>query len=95
MKITVLLRDQSKYEEAEQMGSQTVKLMEKVQGAEHPERLTSVYFLAQFPNAWKYNNAAALYKRACLGYENILDPNYHTTLVYLEYYKSMVDGIKQ
>lgn len=54
--------------------------MEKVFGPEHPHTLTSVYCLAHLlASQRRCEDALALYKRACSGYEVVLGKDHPTT----------------
>ena len=57
-------KDQGKYEQAEEMFRQALRLRETVLGKEHPDTLTSMYNLAYvLSNRKRFSEASALYQK--------------------------------
>ncbi len=55
------------------MHRQTLATREKVLGKEHPNTLTSVYWIALLlADRDRYDESVLLYKRACAGYSTVL-----------------------
>ncbi|KAJ5065692.1 hypothetical protein J3E74DRAFT_414642 [Bipolaris maydis] len=87
---------QGRYEEAEAMNRQTLARKEKVLGHEHLSTLTSVYCLANLLTQQRYyNEALALYKRACTGYETTLGKAHATTHACHQHYAYALASHKQ
>ena len=86
-----VLRDQGKYEAAEEMNRRALEGREKVLGVEHPDTLTSVYSLAYlFHHQQRYNDASVLYLRASAGFSKTLGPDHPTTRSCSYHYSSMI-----
>ncbi|OAG04125.1 uncharacterized protein CC84DRAFT_1207310 [Paraphaeosphaeria sporulosa] len=78
---------QGKYEEAEAMHRQTLARREKALGYKHPDTLGSVYRLAShLAYQHCYNEALALYNRACAGYQAVLGKDHPTTRMCRQHY---------
>src|SRR2546423_1842602 len=89
--LALVLRDQGKYEEAEQVHRRALEGYEKSLGREHPSTLTSVYCLAYLYHQCKrYDAASELYERVCDGYKRRLSPNHPTTVACSENFSKMV-----
>src|SRR5436190_1450586 len=68
--LVVMLQDQSKYEEAEQMHRQALQGYEKALGKEHPDTLRSINNLAvMLQYQGKYEEAEQMNPQALQGYE--------------------------
>jgi hypothetical protein len=94
--LALVLGDQGKYAETEQIHRQTLKLKEKVLGVEYPSTLTSVWCLAYLlQGQGQYDDSTVLYKSACEGFQKILGLDHPTTLSCLKHYMSMLDDIKK
>jgi len=69
------------------MHRQTLARCEKVLGHEHPNTLISVYCLAYFlAHQRHYNEALALYERACAGYEAVFGKDHPTMRACRQHY---------
>ena len=91
--LALVLSDQGKYEEAEEMHRQALKLYETVLGEEHPDTLTSVYCLAYLLHLQqRVREATPLYQRASAGYEKTLGSYHPTTQACREHYLSIANG---
>jgi CHAT domain-containing protein len=78
---TLLLQDQGKYKEAEEMGRRVLNEKEKVLGNEHPETLKSVNILAiTLRSQGKYAEAEAMLRQALEGLEMIVGNQHPLTL---------------
>ncbi|OCK72694.1 hypothetical protein K432DRAFT_315676 [Lepidopterella palustris CBS 459.81] len=78
------------------MHRQTLATREKVLGKEHPDTLTSVYCLAYLlADRHRYDESAALYKRACAGYRTVLGNDHPTTRACREHYTKMLASREQ
>jgi len=76
-----VLKNQGKYETAEEMYRRALKGYEKVLGAEHPYTLNSVYCLAYLLDQRKnYGPACNLYQRAFQGFEISLGRDHPKTI---------------
>ncbi|KAI4264893.1 MAG: hypothetical protein L6R42_000007 [Xanthoria sp. 1 TBL-2021] len=72
--------EQGRYKEAEQMNRRALDSSEKVLGKEHPDTLTSVYYLAYLlQQQQRYHMAKSLYERALPGYRKVF-PSHHPTI---------------
>ena len=86
-----VLRNQGKYDEAEQMNRRALEGSEKALGEEHPDTLTSVYCLAYlYHQQRRYDAASVMYQRACDGYKRRLGPNHPTTVACCDHFAKMV-----
>ncbi|KAG9383208.1 kinesin light chain [Pyrenophora tritici-repentis] len=66
--LALVLDKQGKYEEAEAMNRQTLARRENVLGPEHPDTLTSVYYLAHLlAKQHRVDESLLLYQRASAG----------------------------
>src|SRR5271170_4373899 len=80
--LAMVLRDQGKYEQAEEMFRQALRLRETVLGKKHPDILTSMYNLAYvLSNRKRFSEANALYQRALNSYGKNLTPDHPTVPV--------------
>ncbi|XTI89188.1 Tetratricopeptide repeat-domain-containing protein [Cenococcum geophilum] len=71
--LAVVIVNQGKYEEAEQICRHTLELKEKVLGREHPDTLSSMSKLAVvFRNQGKYEEAEQVRRQALELKENVL-----------------------
>jgi hypothetical protein len=69
------------------MYRQTLARVEKMLGPEHPDTLASIYCLAHLlTQQRRYNEALALYGRACAGYQAVLGKNHPTTRACHQHY---------
>jgi tetratricopeptide (TPR) repeat protein len=72
-----VLRDQGKYEAAEEMHQRALELKERVLGPEHPSTLTSMYNLAGvLRDQGKYEAAEEMHRRALELCERVLGPEH-------------------
>ena len=79
--LALVLRDQGKYEAAEEMNRRALKEYEKVLGVEHPNTLTSVSNLASvLEDQGKYKVAEEMNRRALKGREKVLGVEHPLTL---------------
>jgi hypothetical protein len=77
-----VLRDQGKYEAAEEMQWQVLELNKKMLGSEHSTTLTSMNNLAAvLRNQSKYEAAEEMQRRALKLREKVLGPEHPTTLL--------------
>jgi hypothetical protein len=91
-----VLGRRGKDEEAEAMHRQTLAAREKVLGAENPDTLASVYYLAYLlGNQYRFEQATPLFKRACSGYNIILGHNHPTTRTCYRHYSDMLASQEQ
>ena len=85
-----VLKDQRKYEQAEDMNRRALEGREKALGKEHPDTLTSVYHLAYLLHQrQQYEDALPLYQRACASYQEKLGLDHPTTQACLDHYSSL------
>src|SRR2546423_4266025 len=93
--LAVALRDQGKYEAAEEMNRRALAGSEKVLGVEHPDTLTTVYCLAYLLHSQqRYEQALILYQRALSGHQRILGPAHPGTLACNRHYSSMLQEME-
>ncbi|GIL87932.1 hypothetical protein Vretimale_6273 [Volvox reticuliferus] len=79
--LALLLQDQGKYGEAEQLHRRVLAGLERLLGSEHPDTLSSVTNLASILKAvGQYDEAEQLHRRALLGRERVLGSNHPDTL---------------
>ncbi len=77
-----VLCSQGKYKAAEEIQRQTLQLMEKALGLEHPTTLTSMDNLAlMLSDQGKYEAAEEMHQRALELMEKVLGPTHRTTLL--------------
>jgi tetratricopeptide (TPR) repeat protein len=77
-----VLRNQGKYEAAEERNRRALAGREKVLGVEHPDTLTSVSDLALvFQRQGKYEAAEEANRRVLAGYEKVLGVEHPSTLI--------------
>ncbi|KAF7510444.1 hypothetical protein GJ744_006723 [Endocarpon pusillum] len=80
--MALALRDQGKYEAAEEMHRRALDGYEKVSGKENPDTLTCVHNLASVLNdQGKYKAAEEMNQRALDGYEKVLGKEHPDTLM--------------
>ena len=74
------------------MHRQVLTLSETILSKEHPDTLTSVYYLAYLLHQKKrYKDAEVFYHRAYAGYRKILGEKHPTTAVCSRHYSSMLE----
>jgi len=89
----MVLSDQGKYEDAEEMHRQVLVLYETVLGKEHPSTLTSVYCLAHLLHLQQRpSETGPLYRRALTGYDKTLGSDHSTTQACRKSYLSILKG---
>jgi tetratricopeptide (TPR) repeat protein len=80
--LALVLSHQGKYEEAEEMHRQALRLRETVLGKEHPDTLTSMNNLASvLSNQGKYEQAEEMLRQALRLQEMVLGKEHPSTLV--------------
>ena len=80
--LALILQDQGKYEQAEQMNRRVLEGREKVLGPDHPDTLTSAYNLALvLKSQGKYEQAEQMYRWTLEGEEKALGPDHSGTLI--------------
>jgi hypothetical protein len=89
--LALVLRYQSKYEQAEEMHRQGLRLREAVLGSERPETLRSMYCLAHlFHTQRRYHEAGVLYQATLTSLRDVLAPDHPTTLRCQKHYSFML-----
>jgi tetratricopeptide (TPR) repeat protein len=79
----LVLSDQGKYEEAEEMHRLALGLTETVLGKEHPSTLTSMNNLAMLlRNQGKHEEAESMYRQALGLMETVLGKEHPSTLIH-------------
>src|SRR5271154_3522108 len=94
--LATVLRDQGKYEQAEEMFRQALRLRETVLGKEHPDILTSMSNLAYvLSNRKRFSEANALYQRVLNGYGKTLASDHPTVQACRTHYTCMLKEIQE
>ena len=96
-----VLNDQGKYEQAEEIHRQALRLRETVLGEEHPSTLTSMNSLALvLSHQGKYEQAEEIHRQALRLMETVLGKEHPSTLVirnnlaYTRKWQSQVEDVK-
>ena len=94
--LALVLRGQGKYEQAEEMHRQVLRLMETVLGKQHPDTLTSMNNLAYLlSNRKRFSEADALYQTALKGYGKTLVPDHPTIQACRKHYSCMLKEMQE